>query len=227
MRFRDFIELEDIIVVEMADMTQSLRDGEAKRGQDLRKFTLKRLGKLGLDTAVGMIPFGGALTSLAYDGGEAIMHIWNQYRAGKDVRNLLVQMMKISDKSPQGMNPFDLDDDLEKVLSPKALMEIAGKIVKKLDGFRGRLDKLPTDLADRVATRWIGMQINRYKKKKKHRQNSTAQPSTAPQQAQAQPSAAPQQPQRSLPQSSNPEMDAYAQAVLNPPAPAQTKPAFA
>lgn len=218
MRFKDFIELDDIIVLEMANMAQSLRDREAKRGEDLKKYTAKRLGKLALDTAVGAIPFGGAITSLVYDGGEAAMHIWQQYQAGKDVRGLLVQMMKIDDNTPQGMNPFDLDDDLEKVLSPEAMMEIAGKIVKKLDSFRGRMDKLPPDLADRVATKWIGMQINRYKKKKSGgTQAAQAQANATQQTQQAMQPAATQQPQ--LPEPRNPEMANYAQAVNNPPNP--------
>lgn len=120
----------------------------------------KAIGSAALKAGVGMIPFVGAFAEV----GEAALKIFQMRQSGKDVTNMITQMMNAKDQAP-GMpaNMFDLDDNLAATISDPAKKEIAKQIMGKLDGWIKQVQsgQMPQEDANHLAVQYVQQQIQK------------------------------------------------------------------
>lgn len=120
----------------------------------------KTIGTAALRAGVGMIPFVGAFA----EAGEAALKIFQMRQAGKDVTQMIAQMMNAKDQAP-GMpaNMFDIDDNLAAAISDPSKLEIAKEISAKLDGWikQAQSGQMPQEDANKVAVQYIQQRLQK------------------------------------------------------------------
>jgi hypothetical protein len=108
----------------------------------------------GLGKAVmGALPFVGTAVDLA-STAQKLMQMRQQ---GQDVTPLILQMMQQQDQGGVPANAFDLDDALAAMLSDPSKMEIAKRIVAKIDTLLAQVQAgtIPDDMANKEAVQYI------------------------------------------------------------------------
>lgn len=180
----------------------------------------KTLGGAALKMGIGAIPFVGAFAEV----GEAALKIFQMRQAGKDVTQMITQMMNAKDQAP-GMpaNIFDLDDDLAATMSDPAKMEVAKQIMGKLDQWIQQVQsgQMPQEDANKLAVQYIQQKMQKAMQAKPAQQQNGQQQPQQGQQQPMQPNAPPlqtqmpgQQPQQMGGQM--PQMGAQQQGTVQP-----------
>lgn len=120
----------------------------------------KTIGTAALRAGVSMIPFVGAFAEV----GEAALKIFQMRQAGKDVTQMIAQMMNAKDQAP-GMpaNMFDIDDNLATAISDPSKLEIAKEIMRKLDGWiqQAKTGQMPQEDANQIAVQYIQQRLQK------------------------------------------------------------------
>lgn len=129
------------------------------------KDYVKTVATGALKAGAGAIPFAGAIPEIA----EVVYKLFQMRQQGKDVTQLVSQMLDAKDKSPGvPANIFDMDDRLSSTISPQAKMAIAKNIVQKMDGIIQQVQsgQIPQENANTIAIEYLNnimQQVNAQK----------------------------------------------------------------
>lgn len=105
-------------------------------------------------TGINAIPLVGSFSEL----GETALKLYQLRQQGKDVTNLILQLLSAKDKSPGvPADFFDMDDRLSNVISPQAKMEIAKLIIQNIDSIIQQVQagQIPQNNANKIAVDYI------------------------------------------------------------------------